>query len=176
VTHGDAVDTIISTLDEPPYAERMTADGISFRGRLAVIRQVGGEVVAAWLFCCESLRVGEWKMASLAAQYRGEIVAATRKADGDREDALITDAKLPYGRTLHGVWIIVTHGNGFTHGYEIDHIEKRDGKIVIVLTMDHGLRIDGRETREVFFPLRKIKGKNAFAIPLASAMSHDRQN
>ena len=32
-------------------------------------------------------------------------------------------------------WIIVTHGNGHTRGYEIDRVEKRDGATSIPLTL-----------------------------------------
>ena len=77
---------------------------------------------------------------------------------------------MPAGVALHGAWIIVTHGNGHTRGYEIDRVEKRGGQTVIVLTMDHGLRIKGDATEEVFFPQRKIKGRNTFSIPLAVSL------
>ncbi len=67
--------------------------------------------------------------------------------------------------------MIVTHGNGFTHGYPIERVEKRDGKTVIVLSMDHGLTIEGEQTQEVFYPQRKIEGVNSFVIPLAATVT-----
>ena len=169
VTHGVTVDTIISTLDEAPYPER-TAAGTTIRGRLSIVRQVAGRTTSAWLFEGETLAGGGWRLDSSAGQYAGRITAAARKADGAAHDAFVTDADLPVGGTLHGRWMIVTHGNGFRHGYEIDRVERQDGKYVLILTMDHGLRIDGEETTEVFVPLRKIKGGNAFSIPLAATM------
>ena len=169
VTHGSTVDTIISTLDEPPYPER-TAAGTTIRGRLGIVRQVAGKTTSAWLFEGEALVGGGWRLDSSAGRYTGQISAATRKADGADHDAFVTDADLPIGDTLHGRWMVVTHGNGFKHGYEIDRVERQDGRRVVVLTMDHGLRIDGERTTEVFVPLRKIKGANTFSIPLAAAM------
>jgi len=175
VRHGDTIDTIISTLDEAPYPERKTANGIAIKGRLGIVRQVAtstssgqaGEATGAWLFEGEGLRGGGWTADTANSRYNGQIQAATRKADGDEEDAFITDADVPEGNGLAGVWMIVTHGNGFTHGYPIERVEKQDGKTVIVLSMDHGLRIEGRQTQEVFYPQRTIEGINSFVIPLA---------
>ena len=45
VAHGDTIDTIISTCDEPPFPERRLPGGIAVRGRLAVLRQRGDHVV-----------------------------------------------------------------------------------------------------------------------------------
>jgi len=170
VTHGEAVDTIISTLDEAPYAERTTADGIALRGKLGVIRKEAGQVTGVWLFEGERLSSGDWSVEAGTGRYEGQIEAATRKADGAECDSFVTDAELPEGEVLRGVWMIVTHGNGFTHGYEIDRIVKQGGKTVVVLTDDHGLKIEGEKTEEIYFPRRKINGKNSFVIPLAAAV------
>jgi len=170
VTHGDSVDTIISTLDEAPYPERKTASGVSMRGRLGIVRQRGEETLGAWLFQGEELGCKQWRISTETGGYAGEISAATRKAQGADSDAFITDAQLPLGDTLQGVWMIVTHGNGYTHGYEIERIEETGGKRAIVVSFDHGLKIDGNTTQEVFFPRRKIEGGNSFAIPLAATM------
>ena len=72
---------------------------------------------------------------------------------------------------LHGMWIIVTHGNGHAHGYEIDRVQRREGGSAIILTMDHGLRIEGERTQEVFYPQRTIEGSNGFRIPLVLAVT-----
>ncbi len=171
VIHGDTVDTIISTLDEPPYPQRTTPSGISLKGRLGIVRQVAGVATGAWLFEGEALAGGGWKVDAADSRYNGQIQAATRKAEGAEHDAFVTDAALPEGDGMHGVWMIVTHGNGYKHGYEIDRVEKQDGKTSIVLTYDHGLRIEGDKTTEVYFPRREIEGTNSFVIPLATAMT-----
>ena len=89
-----------------------------------------------------------------------------RRAEG----AFITSADIPAGDALRGAWMIVTHGSGFTHGYPIDHIERRDGQTVIVLAMDPGLRLREGTTEEAYFPQRKLVGPNTFAIPLAATV------
>jgi len=139
-------------------------------GRLGVLRQVAGEVAGAWLFEGHKLMAGVFSIETDRPAYSGQVQAETRKADGDDADAFITDADLPRGDGLHGVWMVVTHGNGYKHGYEIDRVEKRDGKTLVILTMDHGLRIEGNETEQVYYPCKKIAGENTFTIPLAAAM------
>jgi len=178
VTCADTVDTIISTLDEAPYPERVTDDGISMKGRLGMVRQKATagtgnakETVGAWLFDGSALTGHGWSLKMEDGPYAGEIVAAMRKADGAEHDALVTEQPLPEGDALHGVWMIVTHGNGYKHGYEIDRVATQDGKTLIVLTDDHGLRIDGGVTREVFYPRRAIEGADSFYIAPAATMT-----
>jgi hypothetical protein len=166
IRHGDAVDTLLGTLDDSP----VTADGLHVKGRLGIVRRQSGKVVGAWLFEGQSLSGDGFSLKAERDRYTGEIVAATRKADGQPQDAFLTSAELPTGDQLHGSWMIVTHGNGFRHGYQIERIERQDGKTVIVLTDDHGLKIDGAVTHEFYFPQRKIEGKNTFVIPLATTM------
>ncbi|MGC9316524.1 MAG: heparinase II/III domain-containing protein [Armatimonadota bacterium] len=169
VTCGPITDTVISTLDEAPFSRRAAGD-VTIRGRLGVVRRVDGEVSAMWLFQGRELTAGEDGIVTDADAYEGTITGATRKADGADHDAFITGADLPVGDELQGIWLIVTHGNGFRHGYEIDRIERREGETAIILTGDHGLRIDGRTAEEVYFPSRTIDGENTFEIPLCASM------
>ncbi|MFP3903280.1 MAG: hypothetical protein ACLFWB_03445, partial [Armatimonadota bacterium] len=169
VTHGETVDTIISTLDEAPFEARKAAD-VTIRGRLGIVRRVEGRVTGMWLFEGTELQSGDHRLDSRTATYEGEIIGEIRVADDDEHNAFITSADLPEGDALHGVWMIVTHPNGFTHGYEIQRVEKRDGQSLVILTMDHGLQIDGETTREVYYPQRTMEGTNTFTIPLAACM------
>jgi hypothetical protein len=105
------------------------------------------------------------------SRYHGKILAATRRADGAPEDAFVVDTALPAAAPLHGHWMIVTHGNGYRHGYEIDRVDRRDGTTTIVLTSDHGLTIEGDITQEKYFPRRSIQGQNTLVIPRSSCSS-----
>jgi hypothetical protein len=172
VTSGPITDTIISTLDEEPFPERSVGD-ISLRGRLGIVRRVDGEVAGLWLFEGRELTVGGEGIATDAAKITGAIVAETRVLDGAEYDAFLTDEELPTGDELGGRWMIVTHANGFRHGYEIDRVEEIDGRTGIILTHDHGLRIDGETTEELYFPGRTMEGANTFEIPLSTAMVAD---
>lgn len=71
---------------------------------------------------------------------------------------------------LRGRWMIVTHGNGYRHGYQIDRVDRREGTTTIVLTSDHGLTIEGDITQEKHFPRRRIQGQNTFVVPLSSSL------
>jgi hypothetical protein len=164
VGHGDLLDTIICTGDEPPYPERRLPGGITVRGRLAVLRQRANQVVAAWLIDGLSLKKGEFTLTSPAARYEGTIESATRKAEGGAENALITAAALPEGDRLAGQWMIITHANGHTRGYQISRVERQSDKSVMILTDDHGLQISGQQTEEYYFPRRKMSGPNRFVI------------
>jgi hypothetical protein len=163
------VDTIVSTCDEPPYTERHLPGGIAVRGRLAVVRQRDGQVVAAWLIDGASVTKGDFSLPMPTARYEGTIESATRKDDGAAENALVTTTALPEGDRLAGQWLIITHGNGRTRGYQIERVEQRSGKTVIVTTDDHGLKIAGEQTEEYYFPRRTIAGVNRFVIQQAAA-------
>ncbi|MGI5819521.1 MAG: heparinase II/III domain-containing protein [Armatimonadota bacterium] len=172
VVSGEITDTIISTLDEAPFPERTVGD-LTIRGRLGVVRRIDGEVAALWLFEGLELSAGDERVTLDAPALAGEISGATRIAEGGEHDALFIAGDLPASDDLRGSWLIVTHGNGFTHGYEIDRIEQIDGRSAIILTDDHGLRIDGETTEEMYFPRRTIEGPNTFTIPLAACVVRD---
>jgi hypothetical protein len=169
VVHGDVSDTIISTLDGPPYPERVVDGDIRIKGRLGIVRRRGNQTTDLWLFDGQELAAGASRLQSDAGRYSGVIETAMRKADGAEQDGFVTRAELPPGQLLHGQWLIVTHGNGFTHGYEIDRVEKQGDKRLIVLSFDHGLKIEGNRTQEVYFPRRKIDGVNTFVVPLSAS-------
>ncbi len=164
VRHGDVVDTIVSTMAEPPYAERRLPDGTAIKGRLGILRQRGGKVTAAWLVDGTRLSKGDFALTCDTARYEGTIDSATRRADGAALDSFVTAAELPSGDALAGRWMIVTHGSGQTHGYEIESVDRVDGRSVIVLRDDHGLRIADGVIEERYFPRRKIKGPNRFVV------------
>ena len=164
IRHGEVVDTIVSTLDAPPYTERRLPDGISIKGRLSILRQRAGKVAAAWLVDGTRLSKGDFALTCDASRYEGTIDSATRKADGAALDSFVTAAELPSGDALAGRWMIVTHGSGHTHGYEIQSVDRADGRSVIILRDDHGLRIAGGTTEERYFPRRKFDGPNRFVI------------
>ncbi|MCE5239143.1 heparinase II/III-family protein [bacterium] len=170
VRHGQTEDLILSTTQEPPFAAWEPTSGVRLRGRLALIRRVAGQPQGLWLFDGEEVAAGPMKLTQPAARYEGTMESATRQADGAPEDAFVTTADLPAGEALRGAWAIVTHAGGVTHGYPIDHVAKRDGKSVVVLNMDHGLRLAEGNTREVYFPQRTFEGPNTFAISLAASV------
>lgn len=170
VRHGEVVDTILSTLDEADGPER-TAGGVTLRGRLGVVRQVAGRVTTAWLFGGTALRCGEVDLAPAVSEHRGEIIGALRQADGAAVDAFITRASLPAGAALQGAWMITAMGTSHTQGFEIERVEEHDGRALVVLSADHGLRLEDGQAREVFFPRRTAAGPVTFCIPAVTTLA-----
>ena len=60
--------------------------------------------------------------------------------------------------------IIVTHGDGSTHAYLIQSIERSSDGATIQLDGDPGFVIAENETRFVTYPQTKITGPNRFRI------------
>jgi hypothetical protein len=97
------------------------------------------------------------------------LPVSTRKFAGDATDALVSDSPLPTGQTLHGRYLIVRHGRHYTgvpatHAYPIDQVEKRGQEYWVHLLEDHGLRVDGSVTTELYAPNREFYGNNTFTI------------
>src|SRR5205814_5583738 len=73
VQHTAGTDTVISTLDEPPYPERRLPGGIVMQGRLGVVRERAGKVVAAWLVDGTRLAKGDFTAKLATPRYEGEL-------------------------------------------------------------------------------------------------------
>jgi len=182
-------DTLLYALGEP---QAMSASGVETDGKLALVSERGGQAEAC-LVAGTRLRKGKVELSTKQASYRGTLVGATRKLDGAESNAFVVDAELPVGTALRGKWLVVTHGrvaarfgkpvkpdeqgaNGtygtITHAYEIDRIEKRDGKTRVHLARDHGLRVAGNRTTEVFSMWRAYDGPETFVIHLHERLPH----
>lgn len=136
-----------------------------------MVRQRAGATIDMWLYEGDELTLDGTRLAMPVSRYEGRIHAATRTADGAAQNAFVTNAALPVGEALRGAWMIVTHGNGCTHGYCIDRIERGQGDTQVILDGDHGLIIENNQTREAFFPQRTIVGENRFVIPQATSLN-----
>jgi hypothetical protein len=170
VQHGDLQDTIISTLDGPPYPLRQTPDGISLRGRLGIVRRRDSAVTGLWLFEGTELSAAGSRVASPTGAYEGTVVSSARKPDGSGASALVADCELPLGEALSGDWLTVVHPDGSTQGCRIDRIEPDGGRSVIHTTDDHGLDVGPDGCREVYFPGRTFPAPTRFRIPTSAVL------
>lgn len=162
VTCGDTVDTIISLPDAAATAT--TETGITLQGKLGIVRRVKGKATGLWLFGGTRLTGQGCGLIAQGAGYDGALSGATRQADGQPEDALLTSAKLPLGDTLRGQWLIVSYPGGLTQGFEVDRVEEQGGQRAIITVGDHGLRLAGGKVEETYFPLRKLEGQCTFHL------------
>jgi len=138
---------------------------MKLRGRIAVVRKVEGRTAAAWLFDGVALGTGD-RTIEQRQRIEGNVLGAQRTADGDEHNALVVERQLPTGDALKGRWMIVTHGGGLTHGYEIVEVRRHAQGSLVIVAYDHGLVIDGDATREIYYPQRAFEGGNTFTIPL----------
>jgi len=166
---ANRTDTVLIALDGASGVRTADPEGAVLDGCIALVSELEGDIAAAYLVGGKQLTKGDFSLSSETAVYEGTIEAATRLADGAETDAFITSARRPPRIKLRGEWMIVTHPNGCTHGYQIARVEHRDGKTWLHLEADHGLRITGDTTQEVYHPRRTFTGPNRFRI-YATAM------
>jgi len=176
VTHAAGIDTIISLPDAVHSSDACSADGVTLKGVLGIVRRSSpdGPVTAARLFEGTELTWHDSRIEADVARFSGRIVAGERKLEGARADAFVVDAELPEGNALRGTWMILTHADGSKQGHEIDSVEVADGSTRVILVRDHGLQIGQAETREIYFPRRTFKGLPTYVVPVAAAL--DRGN
>ncbi|MBN2560561.1 MAG: heparinase II/III family protein [Phycisphaerae bacterium] len=175
VNVGDRADTVIVSLleDDSGTAHVTTEDGsnVVLKGRLGMLTQGRRRALAGYLVAGTEFSTDGMQILSEMPFYEGEIDEARRIADGNVANAFLTSAKLPIGTELAGSWMIVTHGNGHTHAYEIDHVGREKAQTWIHVRQDHGLRVDPNSgtTDELYWPKRtKIKGQHTFRIYCAA--------
>jgi hypothetical protein len=162
----------------------MSAGGIEAQGKLALVAEKGGRA-DAYLVAGTSLHKGGVRLSAERASYEGVLTGAVRKLDGAATSTFATSADLPAGTALRGKWMVVTHGRitarfgrpieadargtrgvygTVTSAYEIDRVEKIDGRTWIHLARDHGLRIEGGKATEVFSMWRTYEGVERFVV------------
>ena len=161
VNLGARTDVLLLSLEGPAA---MSAGGVNMNGKLGLVSRIG-DAATARLIGGTKLQAPNVGLSADRPAWSGTILAATRKYDGAAADTFTVQADLPTGKVLHGSWMVVRHpGADVTHGYEIGRVEARDGKTVVHLKADHGLRIKGQTTQEVFSQWKTFKGLNTFAI------------
>jgi len=169
ITLADRVDTVLLSLDgdRVTVAPGSSTSSASLEGRLAIIERPKQKAPLAWLVGGTKVTQADFSLANAPARYTGEIDGVTSVWDGANENAFVTSVELPEGTALAGRWMIVHHGAGESaadEGYRIARVERRDGRSVIHLTDDPGLRITPETTEEIFFPRRRWQGPNRFTI------------
>jgi len=166
VAHTKGTDYILSAPVGAEATAELQLPGGALRcdGALGFLRVQGGRVTAASLVDGTTLTYRDFSLAVPQPTIVGQIVAVEAD-DAAGRYAFIVDQELPTYQELTGRVVIVTHGNGRTHGYEIAGGERQDGRHLLLLTADPGFRLrpDG-QTEFVYFPQRTIAGKNRFRL------------
>ena len=124
-------------------------------GRIGVVSVAGGGCRWAYLLDGTSLKWGD-----TALKGQGRWAGALLWTGSGQPSHLVADVELPVGPSLAGRVALVTHGNGRTHGYVIQRVERHKQGVAIVVDGDCGFDYDvGSATTQFrFFPRWKIKG------------------
>jgi hypothetical protein len=159
ISWGNTKDFLLSssTAREPLMVGDMVLEG-----KMGFIRTEKGKVKAMYLVGGTSLKIGDTHLVS-EGPAQGKIVKVLRKEAGDEYDAFLTDTKVPQG--MKGSYIIVSHPDGQTHGYEIKDIREEGIGSLVILTMDPGFALDSETTSSMkFFPFTQWRGEHIFRI------------
>ena len=164
---------------QPSPGRFATTDGkYALTGRVGVSTNQGRAVlVAGTRFEHE----GKQLTADQAA-FTGGISQILHPAGGCGADAFVTDAPLPEGDTLKGRWIVLTMGTykvvpsgttfplgvqeqkGIRQPFQIDHVERKAGQTLVVLTADPMLAMSAGKVTETTRPGRTFEGPVTFEI------------
>ena len=175
-------DVCIASLSDREQTVATTDKAYSLRGRFGLVSKANGRT-GSWLIAGTELRCGDNVIAMPDGVQEGAITAVMRRHDGAALDAFVADSPLPEGPALKGRWVSLAFGPcklipkedgsyplnmkeepGISQMFQIDHVERREGKTWICLTEDPALSIkDGVATEEVA-PHRTFYGPPHFQI------------
>ena len=163
VTYGETADFLICRTEGMEDTEVRVGD-LRMRGRIGFVRERNGRVEEMALVGGTYLRKGTSEVTS-SGPVSGTIRSVHRKVQGAWSDAFEVDAEMPEGTALSGATMIVTHPDGFTHGYEIASVAEREGCPFVELKDDPGFEITPEgATRFVYYPHRESRGENRFYV------------
>ncbi len=152
---------LVATCTDPAW--HVTCDSpegkVAFQGRYALLRQSGRSIAAQLVGVS---RIG-WGRASFAGAGRleGRVLAVSA-------DALEITVSGADAAGLQDQTVIITHGDGATHGYQILRAERTGPGRMKLYVATTGFEYDPEKklTRFTSFPLREIVGENRFSIDL----------
>jgi hypothetical protein len=158
---------LVATCIDP--ARQVTCESpegqVVFQGRYALLRR-GGRSVAA-----ESLGASKiaWGSASFAGAGRLEGRVLSVSADALEITANAADVADPANQM-----VIITHGDGTSHGYQIARAERSGPDSAKLFLAATGFEYDPERklTRFTSFPLSEIAGENRFSIDLIREDEH----
>lgn len=172
----DAILITISFLDTQDYViydkeasrQRSVRCGnheLQFQGRFATIRTKGTKTEWIYMVDSEYLR---WDNCTLSSVGRIEGKVAGVYAPSAKIPAFFElTPPIPDDPSLRGAVMIVRHGNGSTHGFEIKDIMTLGDRTWLFPTQDHGFAHEVRsgKLQMRFFPHRMFNGPHTFRIP-----------
>ncbi len=166
VVHADGTDYILSTAvgAQAPMELQLPGGTLKCDGTVGLLRLHEGRVTAASVVDGTTLTYGGFSVAVPYPAIAGTVVGMEID-EAARRYALVVDRELPASEAVAGRFVLVTHGDGSSHGYEIAGSQQRGDEHLLHLTDDPGFRLnpDG-QTEFVYFPHNTISGPNSFRL------------
>jgi len=175
-------DVCIANLSDRKQTVATADKSYSLRGRFGLVSKAKGKT-GNWLIAGTELRAGDKVVAVPDGIREGTVTAVMRRHDGAAWDAFVTDAPLPEGPALKGRWLSLAFGPcklipgldgsypldikeqpGISQMFQIDHVERREGKTWICITEDPALSLKGGFAAETVWPFRTFNGPHHFEI------------
>lgn len=139
--------------------------GIEATGRYAFARIVDGELVAMGILDGSQMRVGEREL-EITPGGIGEVFEFRNADDGDGENALVVDARLPEREAFAGECVVVHHSDGMTYALAVEALRREGERTVIALKHRPGLRTNAEGVVEMtHWPLRTTEGPASWHLP-----------
>ncbi len=166
VVHQAGTDYIVSSPVEGGREVSLQVNGKTLHcdGRFGLVRVHNERLTVAYLTDGTFLRYGSFMLECRQKSDAGKILEVL----GDEKNgqyALVVDTKLTPGEALAGSYMIVTHGDGTTHGYEIRSVRNEGNRGILQLADDPGFRLnDDGATEFLYYPQNTIEGENQFRI------------
>ncbi|MDF2717653.1 MAG: hypothetical protein K0R28_4578, partial [Paenibacillus sp.] len=160
IRYGTTTDIILSSAS---IDRTLKVGDIELIGKYGMIRMENGEVTKMVLADGKLLRAGSRTITGTGA-VSGNVTDVLRTLDGDKVDALVTEADVPVD--MAGRYVVITHPDGKTNGYAVKEIRREGSRTLIVLNnADPGWDIaaDG-SSGMTSYPYTRWQGKHTFRI------------
>lgn len=160
IRYGTTTDWLVSN---PLHPDQPVIIGdLTLQGEMGLVRQSAAGTQLA-LVGGTAIRKGGQELAGTGS-VTGAVIGTLRKSAGDGQDALIVKEAVPDEAT--GTYVVVTHPDDSTHGFEIGEVVREDGRTLLVLREhDPGFVIgeDGR-SQLTYFPRLQWEGEHRYRI------------
>ncbi|TMV45524.1 hypothetical protein FE783_28905 [Paenibacillus mesophilus] len=127
IRYGTTTDIILSSAG---IGRTLKVGDFELVGKYGLIRIENGAVVKMVLADGKLLRAGGQLITGTGA-VTGNVTDVLRTLDGDKVDALVTDADVPVD--MAGRYVVVTHPDGKTNGYAVKEIRREGSRTLLVL-------------------------------------------
>lgn len=161
IMYGDTTDIILSN----PHDEEgpLVSGDMELHGESGFIRLRDGIIHDVQIVGGTLLRKGEHEFIG-RGRVSGTVVDTWREVDGDEMNAIVVDSDVSVDAS--GDYVIVTHPDGSTMGFEIGSI-RRDGDRTIIRLAEYEpgfiIEEDGA-SRQPFYPWKQWRGEHTFHI------------